>query len=674
MFRPARLLLVLIQTSLFASPLTVFDQADLDGTGTAISETFTIYSGSSIPDGLDDKISSFRLEVGHMAVVAAFGNGLGPGKTYIADQEDLIVDALPPELDNAVSFIRVVPWRSTNKKGTGGDLSDEPSVNASWYYRWGFDVQAGQAIDEREYVPMSWGANGARDEAIPEYLAMDQVSQLLGFNESDTCDDQSGQYGNPKLCNVPTAVDFYRNLQKAGLRLGSPATREGGAQTTLGWLNQFITQCEDSDIRIDFVALHWYDWESSPANNPVVPASQIFRRFRRYLSNAYHRHRRPLWITEFNANPNRATDIQNEFMQLALPYLESIGYVERYAWFQPFSGTGDFFDNGQLTSTGQIYKDQVSPPAYTPDVMPSIWESQDVGSVGLAGKTIHANGTFTVCGSGSGVGGVADEFHYMYAPFAGDGSIVVYVDAILQRGDSKAGLMIRETLDTGSKHASMFLTENGQARFEHRSSTDGSTDVTIENNLSGPYWLKLERQGGLIIGSYSADGENWTAVSEQSVAFNDEAYIGLAVSSQNDINFCDTIFKALSVSNDSDGDQIQDLWEREYFEDLTTSTGGESNFDGDSNTDFDESIVRTDPTNPRSFFSPSPTLAENGYLEFVFSGVAGLTYTLEISETLASGSWEQVKSITPTMDGQQTLDYTRDVSADTLFGRIRVEN
>ena len=472
----------------------------------------------------------------------------------------------------------------------------------------------------------------------------------------------------------PQPWDSTRICKKRDWRLGSPATREGGAKTTLGWLNQFITQCEDLDIRIDFVALHWYDWESSPANNPVVPASQIFRRFRRYLSNAYHRHRRPLWITEFNANPNRATDIQNEFMQLALPYLESIGYVDANAWFQPLSGTGDFFDNGQLTSTGQIYKDQLSTPAYTPDVMPSIWESQDVGSVGLAGKTIHANGTFTVCGSGSGVGGVADEFHYMYAPFAGDGSIVVYVDAILQRGDSKAGLMIRETLDTGSKHASMFLTENGQARFEHRSSTDGSTDVTIEGNISGPYWLKLERQGGLIIGSYSADAENWTAVSEQNVALDDEVHIGLAVSSQNDINFCDTIFKGLSVSNDSDGDQIQDLWEREYFEDLTTSTGGESNFDGDSNTDFEESIVRTDPTNPRSFFSSSPTRAENSYLEFVFSGIAGLTYTLEISGTLAPGSWEQVKSITPITDGQQTLDYTSEASSDTLFGRIRVEN
>ena len=194
---------------------------------------------------------------------------------------------------------------------------------------------------------MSWGAAGTSAPALADYLAMNQVNHLLGFNESDNCFDQSGQYGNPKLCNVPTAVELYKNLQKVGLRLGSPATREEGAQNTNGWLNQFITECEEASIRIDFVALHWYDWESSPLNNRVVPASQIFRRFKRYLSNAYHRHRKPLWITEFNANRHRSTEIQNEFLELALPYLESIGYVERYSYFQPNGGAGDFFGTNQ---------------------------------------------------------------------------------------------------------------------------------------------------------------------------------------------------------------------------------------------------------------------------------------------------------------------------------------
>ena len=107
-----------------------------------------------------------------MVVVSTQADGLGPGKTYIADQEDLIVRALPDELDNAVSFIRVVPWRSTNKKGTAGDLRDEPSVNASWYYRWSRNISEAQVSGEYEYVPMSWGAAGTSAPALADYLAM----------------------------------------------------------------------------------------------------------------------------------------------------------------------------------------------------------------------------------------------------------------------------------------------------------------------------------------------------------------------------------------------------------------------------------------------------------------------------------------------------------------------
>lgn len=665
--------LALLHASLIASsPLTVHDAANFEGPGVAVPEAFTVYSGTQIPEGLDDKISSFRLAAGFMATLAVSPNGLGPGKTYIAEGSDLLVPSLPTGLDNALSFIRVVPWQTAKKKGTGGNLSDQPSLDASWYYRWGYNLEEGQAEGELEYVPMSWGANGSRDDAIVDYLAMDQVTNLLGFNESDHCEGQSGQYNN--LCDVPTAVGFYRNLQKAGLRLGSPATREGGAQNTNGWLNQFIVQCEAEDIRIDFVALHWYDWESSPANNPVVPASEIFRRFKRYLSNAYHRHRRPVWITEFNANINRATNIQNEFMQLALPYLESVGYVERYAWFQPSTGTGDFFADGELTSTGQIYKDQVSTPAYTSGALPSIWESGDIGSPALSGTTIHANGTFTVCGSGSGIGGSADSFHYLYAPVAGDASLIVYVDSILQRGNAKAGLMIRETLEAGSKHASMLLTENGEARFEHRSATDGSSEAATQGGLSGHYWLKLERAGDTITGSYSTDAENWTVASQQSVTLEETVYIGLASTSQNNTNFCDTIFKSLSLSNDSDGDQLEDVWELEYFENLTASEGTDGNFDGDPNTDFEEFIAGTNPTDSRSYFASQPVQSENGSLEIAIQGVAGRTYVLEVSPTMAPASWEAVQTIVAGADGPISFDYNIGETSQILFGRVRVEN
>lgn len=661
---------LLLPLGILASPLTVYDETNLEGSGTIIPETFTIYQGASIPDGLDDNISSFKLDAGYMVVVADLPDGLGPGKTYIADGQDLIVNTLSEELNNALSFIRVVPWKSTNKKGTGGDLSDQPSVNPSWYYRWGYDLPRGQVIDSRDYVPMSWGAGGTNEDDIANYLAMDQVTHLLGFNESDNCNDQSGQFSN--LCDVPTAVNFYQNLQKAGLRLGSPATREEGARNASGWLAQFIDQCESADIRIDFVALHWYDWGSSPAANPNPPVENVFRRFRLYLSNAYHDHRRPLWITEFNANPNRGTAVQNAFMQLALPYLESLGYVERYAWFQPLSDTGDFFLDGQLTSTGQIYKDQESSPAYATESLPSAWQSEDVGNVERAGKTIHANGNFTVCGTGAGIGGTEDSFHYLHDSLSGDGSIEAYVDSVLERGNSKAGLMIRDTLDAEATHASIFLTEAGNAVFEYRSAAGETTQAVTQTSIQAPYWLKIERTGNVLAGFYSEDGQNWTTISEQSISMSDEAQIGLAVSSQDNSTYCDTIFKQVAVNNDSDNDLLQDSWERSNFGDLATSNGT-SNNDRDIHSDLEEYIFGTIPTDPQSFFDPAISNADHGYLEFTFDAAGGRSYTLEVSETLLPESWSPVMSVSPESNGQQVLDYTHPDSPPRLFGRIRAD-
>ena len=72
----------------------------------------------------------------------------------------------------------------------------------------------------------------------------------------------------------------------------------------------------------------------------------------------------PIWITEFNANPARSTAIQDAFLQLALPWLESTPYVERYAYYQTPTTSGNFLDtNNNLTTTGSIYLNQISTPS-----------------------------------------------------------------------------------------------------------------------------------------------------------------------------------------------------------------------------------------------------------------------------------------------------------------------
>ncbi|MBC6490393.1 glycosyl hydrolase [Flavihumibacter stibioxidans] len=338
------------------SAMKIFSAAAQQGSLAELREDI-IYTGASIPEGMDNATSSFILKRGYMATFAINNNGTGKSKVYIASEADLEVDAMDPALQGNISFIRVVPWNWVTKKGTGGFYNQ---LDAGWFYNWNF---TNNPQPNYEYVPMAWGASGALPSALNQMMQKKKTTHVLGFNESDNCEDQSGKFNN--LCQPAVAVAYYENLMSLGLRLGTPAPRENGPT---GWLQEFSRLAKEKDVRFDFVAVHWYDWGSNPANSPNADPQQIFNRFKAYLENVHRIYKLPIWITEFNANPNRGNAIQAAFLQLALPYLESLDYVERYAYFQPNPQyaqnrveTANYLDaNGALTNIGELYKNHVS--------------------------------------------------------------------------------------------------------------------------------------------------------------------------------------------------------------------------------------------------------------------------------------------------------------------------
>jgi hypothetical protein len=215
-------------------PLSIFDATGFSG-GSSAAGIQTIYSGASIPGGMNDNIRSFKLKRGFMVTLGVNNNGTGKSKVYIASEEDLEIPDLPSALSGNISFIRVMPWNWVTKKGTGGRFENNP-LDAGWYYSWS---AAFNSLPNYEYVPMAWGAGATSPAGLQEIIAKKDATQLLGFNESDNCAGESGQFNN--LCRPDVAVAYYERLMGTGLRLGTPAPRENGPTT---WLKGICRPCQ----------------------------------------------------------------------------------------------------------------------------------------------------------------------------------------------------------------------------------------------------------------------------------------------------------------------------------------------------------------------------------------------------------------------------------------------
>jgi regulation of enolase protein 1 (concanavalin A-like superfamily) len=176
--------------------------------------------------------------------------------------------------------------------------------------------------------------------------------------------------------------------------------------------------------------------------------------------------------------------------------------------------------------------DGTTPPP--PPTLPSPWAQADIGAVPIAGSASYSSGTFTITGSGADIWGTADAFHYVYQALNGDGSLRVRVASIQNVNSwSKAGVMIRETLDAGSKHAFMLTSAAKGIAFQRRETTAGTSVNTVGSFAAPPRWIRLDRTGDTFTAYESADGLSWTLVGTDTIPMASSVYIGLAVTSHN---------------------------------------------------------------------------------------------------------------------------------------------
>jgi len=139
----------------------------------------------------------------------------------------------------------------------------------------------------------------------------------------------------------------------------------------------------------------------------------------------------------------------------------------------------------------------------------SLWFRGYAASVGIFVE--EPNGTVTMSGSGTDITGVADEFHLAYKKLTGAGSVVAQVLSVTNTDVwAKAAVMIRESLDPGSKHALVCVTPGAGVAFEGRTVADDVSFSFSEAGIAAPHWVKLERSDvGEFTATHSADGVTW---------------------------------------------------------------------------------------------------------------------------------------------------------------------
>jgi len=192
------------------------------------------------------------------------------------------------------------------------------------------------------------------------------------------------------------------------------------------------------------------------------------------------------------------------------------------------------------------------------------WAEKGIGSLTLwfrgnpAGFVEDPAGTYTINASGVDIWGTSDEFRYIYKQLSGAGSIIARVESVEDTDPwAKAGVMIRQTLDPGSKFAAVYITPGNGCRFQARltTSVDATSDTDIvtteQTAITSPYWVRIDRDASNNFnGYYSSDGVNWVEMSwnPQNTAMPVDVYIGLAVTSHNSGVTCTSVISNVQTT------------------------------------------------------------------------------------------------------------------------------
>ena len=267
---------------------------------------------------------------------------------------------------------------------TGAGYGDLQATNAGWYYNWGSTPNNIGGYNAN-YYPMFWSV--PTQTTINNALALNP-NYILGFNEPDVTTQSNITVAAAinSWTTIANSTTAYNTAHGTNIQLVSPAVDDSSAGQT--WLNSFMSQASTNGLKVDAVAFHWYDDDTS---NGTKAAADFESAVQRYHNN----YGKPVFITEFADHDWGGTlgtaamiAANTTMLNIVVPWLDSQSYVLGYSYYNWFSDSATFTNTNSLynpTALGASYNGLRRLPAATFDFV-----GQDLGEhvADLTGGTL----------------------------------------------------------------------------------------------------------------------------------------------------------------------------------------------------------------------------------------------------------------------------------------------
>ena len=162
-------------------------------------------------------------------------------------------------------------------------------------------------------------------------------------------------------------------------------------------------------------------------------------------------------------------------------------------------------------------------------------KSGDVGGPALKGSTKYdpVSGQYSVTGAGANIWAKQDQFQYVWKEMTGNFALTATVRFLGQgAAHRKAGIMLRQTLDTDATYADVILHGNGMPALQWRSKQGEDTNAfDLPFDAPGTFQLKLLRNGIRIFMYLAKEGEPLKEIAHTEVTFQGPVLAGLSVCS-----------------------------------------------------------------------------------------------------------------------------------------------